>query len=98
MTHGLVDGAAATPVAILNRDDPLATMSVVADRQVNQLTLGSNSRTYGPWGDLSQMRQTITSGAIVGFFGCNKDGYITGIGVWKKDTQANLSMPLSKSG
>jgi hypothetical protein len=85
MTHGRVLGSPQSGVVTLRQDEQLVGMAGDAVRQVRQLVLRSRLETYGPWGDNSTSSMVMVYGAIVGFFGCNKNGYIAGIGAWTRD-------------
>jgi hypothetical protein len=65
MTHGLVDGPADNPVAIISPDDQISAVGVSALQQVKQLTLQSNRTAFGPWGDLTAESLKVTAGTIV---------------------------------
>lgn len=97
MTHGLVNGDPKGQIT-LSPHETLSGMGIVALQQVKQLLLESKSRIYGPWGDVSVASQTFAQGDIVGFFGCNKDKYLTGIGVWTRNPETSSVTPLSRSG
>ncbi len=87
-THGLVRGKPQKGNITLSQDGQLSGMAVKSQFEVKQLTLFTNNQTYGPWGDLTEQSPASILGAIVGFFGCNANGYVAGIGVWirNKDT------------
>jgi hypothetical protein len=86
ITHGLIRGKPEGGVVTLSPDEQLSAMELSGLLQVTQLGLRSKTKAYGPWGDVSTPAWHAVRGAIVGFFGCNKDGYITGIGVWMRNS------------
>ncbi len=95
LTHGFVNSDPDGGVITLGQDELLSEMAVNALQTVRTLLLYSNKRTLGPWGDQQRFTGDTVQGAIVGFFGSNKDGHITGIGVWTRNpsTSSGSSAP-----
>jgi hypothetical protein len=85
LTHGQTSGYPDDEIVNLNPDEHLSAMDLSYFQQVKTMKLQTKTSTFGPWGDLTSKAQNVVHGAIVGFFGCNHDGYITGIGVWTRD-------------